>query len=89
MIRCGRPRWDAKDKICDWDGKKKQDVCLPVGPAAPAAAAAGPVPVQIQQQQPVKQTGEAALKKTETDVALERLLAERKKLDNFWSQLGQ
>jgi len=41
--------------------------------------------VQIQQQ-PVKQTGEAALKKTETDLALERLLAERKKLDNFWSQ---
>jgi hypothetical protein len=43
--------------------------------------------LQIQpQQHPVKQIGEAALKKTETDLALERLLAERKKLDNFWSQ---
>jgi hypothetical protein len=29
---------------------------------------------------------EAALKKTEAESALEKLLAERKKLDNYWSQ---
>jgi hypothetical protein len=79
MIRCGRPRWDAKDKICDWDAKKK------IQPAV-APVQKDVCGLQIQPQQPVKQTGEAALKKTETDVALERLLAERKKLDNFWSQ---
>ncbi len=80
MIRCGRPRWDAKDKICDWDsGKKIQPVVAPVQKDVCG--------LQIHPQpQAVKQTGEAALKKTETDLALERLLAERKKLDNFWSQ---
>jgi hypothetical protein len=86
MIRCGRPRWDAKDKICDWDAKKKQDVCAPAV-AMPSPTQKDVCVLQIQpQQQAVKQTGEAALKKTETDLALERLLAERKKLDNFWSQ---
>lgn len=73
MIRCGRPRWDAKDKIC-------------------AAVAPAQGPVQLQQKDisgsalapaPVAQA--PALTKKETEDALAKLLADRAKLDNFWS----
>lgn len=75
MIRCGRPRWDAKDKIC----------------AEPGSA---PAQVQVQAQQkdisggwrtePL-QVQDPALTKKETEDALAKLLADRAKLDNFWS----
>jgi hypothetical protein len=71
MIRCGRARWDAKDKICE-----KKEV-------APADV----VPLQNQMvKAPAPRPAEETLKKTEAEAALERLLAERKKLDNYWSQ---
>ncbi len=88
MIRCGRPRWDAKDKICDWEGAKKRDICQPEGDKKNVYVPQAQARPQTQTQT-LKQTGEPALKKTEAELALERLLAERKKLDNFWSQPGQ
>ena len=76
MIRCGRPRWDAKDKIC-----------------------AEPAPAQVQaavQQKDISGgwrtvsaptlVQDPALTKKETENALAKLLADRAKLDNFWSQ---
>ena len=73
MIRCGLKRWDAKDKICQ--PTQSQSPIQEWGQA------------QAQPKMTVVQTPqEAALKKTEAESALEKLLAERKKLDNYWSQ---
>ena len=73
MIRCGRPRWDAKDKIC----------------AEPAQVHA---PLLMQQKdisggwKTSASVQDPALTKKETENALAKLLADRAKLDNFWSQ---
>lgn len=53
MIRCGKARWDAKDKICT--EKKKE-------------------PVAKEQTPPLLNTD------------LEKLIAEREKLNHFWNQ---
>jgi hypothetical protein len=82
MIRCGRSRWDAKEKICDWDEKKKEVACqMKVEEPAQNQIVKVQAPVLTH-----TQADEKSLKKTEADAALERLLAERKKLDNYWNQ---
>jgi hypothetical protein len=75
MIRCGKARWDAKDKIC----------------AASAAASnaekkSGEHMRGPEQTQPQPQPQPQTLSKKETDNALAKLMAERAKLDNFWKQ---
>lgn len=72
MIRCGKARWDAKDKICSGAAEKKSGEQI-------LAQARGPEQTQPQAQ---PQT----LSKKETDNALAKLMAERAKLDNFWKQ---
>lgn len=82
MIRCGRSRWDAKEKICDWDEKKKGVACkMPAETPTQNQTEKAPAFLRTQTTQV-----DESLKKTETEAALERLLAERKKLDNYWSQ---
>ena len=70
MIRCGKARWDAKDKICAGAGagasNNDKKSCEDVG-------------------QPEK-TQPQTLSKKETDNALAKLMAERSKLDNFWKE---
>jgi len=73
MIRCGLKRWDAKDKICQPTQTQSPIQELGQAQGQPKMAA---------EQKPQ----EVALKKTEAEAALEKLLAERKKLDNYWSQ---
>ena len=73
MIRCGLKRWDAKDKICQPAQTQSHIQDWGQVQAQPKTAA---------EQKPQ----EVALKKTEAEAALEKLLAERKKLDNYWSQ---
>ncbi len=70
MIRCGMKRWDAKDKICQ--------------PTQPPATVQEWGHAQPKMEE--KKAQEPTLKKTEAEAALEKLLAERKKLDNYWSQ---
>ena len=72
MIRCGRPRWDAKDKIC-----AAAQIQAPIQQKDISGSASAPVPLQVQ---------DPALTKKETENALAKLLADRAKLDNFWSQ---
>jgi hypothetical protein len=73
MIRCGLKRWDAKDKIC-----QPAQIQSPIQEWGQA---------QAQPKTAVEQKSqEPTLKKTEAEAALEKLLAERKKLDNYWSQ---
>lgn len=68
-------RWDAKDKICaeTKDVKNQGDICQVSAQK------------QILAQAQMQQTDET-LKKTATDDALARLIAERKKLENYWNQ---
>jgi hypothetical protein len=70
MIRCGKARWDAKDKICSGAAEKKSGEQISV-------QARGPEQMHAQPQ---------TLSKKETDNALAKLMAERAKLDNFWKQ---
>jgi hypothetical protein len=70
MIRCGKARWDAKDKICSGAAEKKSGEQI-------LAQARAPEQMQAQPQ---------TLSKKETDNALAKLMAERAKLDNFWKQ---
>jgi hypothetical protein len=77
MIRCGLKRWDAKDKIC-----QPTQTLTPIQEWGQAQGQVQAQPKMIVVQTPQ----EAALKKTEAESALEKLLAERKKLDNYWSQ---
>lgn len=65
MIRCGKPRWDAKDTICK---KKTTD------------------DVEIVSKKTTEPKPDPVLTKKDTEDALAKLLADRAKLDNFWSQ---
>lgn len=60
-----------------WDAKDK--ICPPTQPPVQEWG-------QVQSKMEEKKTHEPTLKKTEAEAALEKLLAERKKLDNYWSQ---
>ena len=72
MIRCGKARWDAKDKIC--------------AQAQGQGQGQGQGQVSAPSQTYYENKAEPALPKKETDDALAKLLAERAKLDNFWKQ---